>query len=254
MSTLSVESAVLSVQGLGFAYSSRALFQDLNLELRRGQAVALLGPNGAGKTTLLRCCAKLLAPTQGRVNCTATVGYVPQISELNAPYSVQQVVAMGRGARAGLFGGLSAQDHEAIAQAITWCDLEPLVQRTFTALSGGERQRVLVARALAQSADVLVLDEPMAAMDLRHQVQLLALLNRLATQMNKLVIFSTHQPQHALSVASHTLLMPPDLPLQWGVTQQVLTEQGLAQCFSVPARLVGISVEERTKTYVVPLI
>lgn len=245
---------VLCVHALGFAYPGRSLFHGLNLELQRGQMVALLGPNGAGKTTLLRCCAKLLEPTEGVVRCAATIGYVPQTSELNAPYNVLQVVAMGRGARAGLFGGLNAQDHTAIAQAVTWCDLEPLLQRTFTALSGGERQRVLVARALAQAADVLVLDEPMAAMDLHHQVQLLALLGRLVAQMNKLVIFSTHQPQHALSVASHTLLMAPGRPMAWGATQDILTEQGLERCFGVPARLVQISMEERTKPYVVPLI
>lgn len=245
---------VLSVQALGFSYPGRTLFQGLNLALQRGHMVALLGPNGAGKTTLLRCCAKLLEPTQGLVRCTATIGYVPQTSELNSPYTVLQVVAMGRGARAGLFGGLNAQDHAAIAQAVAWCALEPLLQRTFTALSGGERQRVLVARALAQEADVLVLDEPMAAMDLHHQVQLLALLGRLVTQKNKLVVFSTHQPQHALSVASHTLLMAPGQPMAWGATQDILTEQGLERCFGVPARLIQISTQERTKPYVVPLI
>lgn len=251
---LASNAPVLSVQALGFAYPGRTLFQGLNLALQRGHMVALLGPNGAGKTTLLRCCAKLLAPTQGLVRCTATIGYVPQTSELNAPYTVLQVVAMGRGARAGLFGGLNAQDHAAIARAVAWCALEPLLQRTFTALSGGERQRVLVARALAQEADVLVLDEPMAAMDLHHQVQLLALLGRLVAQKNKLVVFSTHQPQHALSVASHTLLMAPDQPMAWGATQDILTEQGLERCFGVPARLVQISTQERTKPYVVPLI
>lgn len=161
---------------------------------------------------------------------------------------------MGRGARAGMFGGLGAEDHAAIAQALEWCDLGPLMQRTFTALSGGERQRVLVARALARAADILVLDEPMAAMDLRHQVHLLALLGRLADQMNKLVIFSTHQPQHALSAASHTLLMAPGLPIDFGPTAHILTEAGLENCFGVPSRLIQIGVEANIKTYVVPLI
>ena len=250
----SSQTAVLSVKGLGFEYPGRVLFEDLNLAWQLGQIVALLEPNGAGKTTLLRCCAKLLVPTQGKVHCACMIGYVPQISELTSPYSVNQVVAMGRGARAGLFGGMSSQDHEAIAQAIAWCELESLAERSFTALSGGERQRVLVARALAQSADVLVLDEPMAAMDLHHQVQLLALMSRLATQMNKLVIFSTHQPQHAMSAASHTLLMQPSKTVQSGTTEQVLTEQGLAQCFGVPVKLVHVCDEERRKPYVVPII
>lgn len=253
MST-AIQAPVLVARDLAYAYPGRAVFQGVNLELQRGQLVALLGPNGAGKTTLLRCFSKLLEPTVGSVGCAATIGYVPQTSELNAPYSVLQVVAMGRGARAGLFGGLDAEDHAAIAQAVGWCDLEPLMQRTFTALSGGERQRVLVARALAQAADILVLDEPMAAMDLRHQVQLLALLGRLADQMNKLVIFSTHQPQHALSIASHTLLMAPERPIDFGPTAHILTECGLENCFGVPSRLIQIDVETDTKTYVVPLI
>lgn len=246
--------SVLAARNLGFAYGGAAVFHGLDLDLRRGQMVALLGPNGAGKTTLLRCLAKLVAPTAGSVRCAATIGYVPQSSELNAPYSVLQVVAMGRGARAGLFSGLGTEDHAAIAQALEWCNLVPLMQRTFTALSGGERQRVLVARALAQAADILVLDEPMAAMDLRHQVHLLALLGRLADQMNKLVIFSTHQPQHALSAASHTLLMAPGWPIDFGPTAHTLTEAGLENCFGVPSRLIQIDVETNIKTYVVPLV
>ncbi len=249
-----VPSPLLSTRGLGFAYAERVLFENVNLALERGQILALLGPNGVGKTTLLLCCAKLQIPTRGHIDCAVTVGYVPQASELNAPYSVSQVVAMGRGSQAGLFGGISAKDHEVIAQAIRWCELESLAQRTFTVLSSGERQRVLVARALAQSADVLVLDEPMAAMDLHHQAQLLALISRLATEMKKLVIFSTHQPQHALSVASHTLLMSPGLSFELGPTEHMLTERALANCFGVPSKRIDIAFNERTKSYVVPLI
>jgi iron complex transport system ATP-binding protein len=248
------EATSLRLQGLGFAYPGRTLFQGLNLAFQGGDMVTLLGPNGVGKTTLLRCCAKLLVPTEGSVQCNATIGYVPQVSELNTPYSVLQVVTMGRAAHTGLFGGLAAKDHAAIAQAIACCDLEPIIQRSFTALSGGERQRVLVARALAQSADVLVLDEPMAAMDLHYQVQLLELLSRLTTQMKKLVIFSTHQPQHALSKATHTVLMPPDQEVECGATQDIVTAESLERCFGVPTRLLQIPHKESTRPYVVALI
>lgn len=243
----------MTLKGVGFAYPEKPLFAGLDLELLRGSVVALLGPNGSGKTTLLRCCAKLLRPTSGQIDCP-DVGYVPQTSELNAPYTALQVIAMGRSAQSALFGRFTEQDHTAIAQAVRWCDLQSLLPRAFNTLSGGERQRVLVARALTQSADVLVLDEPMAAMDLHHQVQLLALLKRLAVQLNKLVIFSTHQPQHALSVASHTLMLTPSKHAIWGKTDDVLTEENVAHCLGVPAKLVPISVEESTKTYVVALV
>ncbi len=249
-----MQEPILVAQGLGYSYPGHMVFRGLDLRFRRGQLVALLGPNGAGKTTLLRCLCKLLKPTTGMVRSTVTIGYVPQTSELNAPYSVFQVVAMGRATRSGLFGSLNESDHAVIAQAVQWCELEPLIQRTFTTLSGGERQRVLVARALAQAADILVLDEPMAAMDLRHQVQLLALLNRLVEKMNKLIIFSTHQPQHALSVASHSMLIAADCPIKWGSSEDVLTEQGLENCLGVPVRLVQIPMKERIGCYVVSLI
>ncbi len=245
---------VLSTQALGFRYGGRVLFSGLNLQFELGQIVALLGTNGIGKTTLLKCCAKVLKPTQGSVHSDTVIGFVPQASELMAPYSVVQVVAMGRSAQPGLFKALRSTDHAAIAQAIAWCELEPLMHHTFTTLSGGERQRVLIARTLAQSASVIVLDEPMAAMDLHHQIKLMELLKCLAVEMKKLIVFSTHQPQHALSIATHTILMHADQSLQAGLTKDVLTEESVEQCFSVPARLIQLPIQESTKPYVVPLI
>ena len=253
MSQASASDALMRLNRLGVSYPDKQLFQNLDLALYAGQVTALLGPNGVGKTSLLRCCALLQSPTQGKVICSGSIGFVPQISELTTPYNVAQVVAMGRSAQSGMFGGLVMSDHMAIAQALEWCDLQALKHQAFTLLSGGERQRVLIARALAQAGDVLVLDEPMSAMDLSHQQSLLRLIARLAKELNKLVIFSTHIPQHALSVATHCVLLGEGGMVESGPAPAVLTEGKLAQCFGMTSRLTHLQSDNLLKPYLVPL-
>jgi iron complex transport system ATP-binding protein len=254
MSSLPDSAPLLTAHQISVAYSQKTLFQRLDISLHAGQVAALLGPNGVGKTSLLRCLAKLQQPSQGHVSVASVVGFVPQSSELNSPYTVAQVVAMGRSASAGLFGGLRVSDHAAIARALDWCDLHSLKHQVFTLLSGGERQRVLIARALAQESPVLILDEPMAAMDLYHQQGLLQLLKRLAQELHKLVIFSTHLPQHALSAASHCILMSSSGDVDIGEAAAVLTEQQLGRCFGVPCCLTNLPSAGRSKSYLVPLL
>lgn len=247
-------SCFIELRDAGFAYPGRTLWHGLNLTLQAGQIAAVVGPNGAGKTTLIRCLAGLTAPTTGEVVRHGRIGYVPQHSELTGPYSVAQVVAMGRAHHLGAFGSMRRIDREAVDHSLHCVELTALRERTFSSLSGGERQRVLVARALAQEAHILILDEPMAALDLRHQVRTLALLKELGAAHEMLVVFSTHVPQHALSVATRTLMLGSDRRLHHGATSEVLTEARLEGCFGVPARMVRLHLDSTERNYVVPLI
>jgi iron complex transport system ATP-binding protein len=174
---------VLVARSLAAGYGARGVLQGVDLALEPGVLVALVGPNGAGKSTLLRALAGLIRPTAGAVTIDGTdvatlsraalaarIAVVPQTFDTLFPFTVREIVALGRSARLGLFARPTATDAAAVARAIDVQDLGALVDRRLDALSGGERQRVVLAMALAQEADVLLLDEPTAHLDPAHQI------------------------------------------------------------------------------------
>jgi iron complex transport system ATP-binding protein len=167
--------------------------------------VALVGPNGAGKSTLLRALAGLIRPTAGaatldgidiatlsRAALAARVAVVPQAFDTLFPFTVREIVTLGRTARLGLFARPTARDVAAVARAIDEQDLAPLLDRRLDALSGGERQRVVVAMALAQESDVLLLDEPTAHLDPQHQLGTLRRVAALARARGVVVLAVLH--------------------------------------------------------------
>jgi iron complex transport system ATP-binding protein len=173
----------LVARSLAAGYGARGVLHGIDLVLEPGVFVALVGPNGAGKSTLLRALAGLIRPTGGAVTLdgievatlsraalAARIAVVPQTFDTLFPFTVREIVALGRSARLGLFARPTASDAAAVARAIDAQDLGALVDRRLDALSGGERQRVVLAMALAQEADVLLLDEPTAHLDPAHQI------------------------------------------------------------------------------------
>jgi len=173
----------LVARALTAGYGARGVLQGVDLVLEPGVLVALVGPNGAGKSTLLRALAGLVRPTAGAVTLdgmdvatlsraalAARIAVVPQTFDTLFPFTVREIVALGRSARLGLFARPTGIDAAAVARAIDAQDLGALVDRRLDALSGGERQRVVLAMALAQEADVLLLDEPTAHLDPAHQI------------------------------------------------------------------------------------
>ncbi|HEY8862242.1 MAG TPA: ABC transporter ATP-binding protein [Candidatus Limnocylindria bacterium] len=173
----------LVARALAAGYGARRVLQGIDLALEPGVLVALVGPNGAGKSTLLRALAALIRPTAGAVTLdgvdvatlsraalASRIAVVPQTFDTLFPFTVREIVALGRSARLGLFARPTPIDAAAVARAIDAQDLGALVDRRLDALSGGERQRVVLAMALAQEADVLLLDEPTAHLDPAHQI------------------------------------------------------------------------------------
>src|SRR5712692_1261729 len=173
----------LVARALEAGYGTRAVLRGIDLELSPGRLTALVGPNGSGKSTLLRALSGLIRPTAGavtldgvdvatlsRASLAARIAVVPQSFDTLFPFTVREIVALGRSARLGLFARPTADDMGAVARAITAQDLDTFVDRRLDALSGGERQRVVLAMALAQEAGVLLLDEPTAHLDPAHQI------------------------------------------------------------------------------------
>ncbi len=237
---------LLEVSALEIGLAQRALFGGLSLTVQAGDVWCVLGPNGAGKTTLFRTLLGMVAARAGRVLIGGTplealgpavraqrVAYVPQAGAHGFAFRVHEMVLMGRTAHLGLFASPGARDHAAAAGALQKLGIAHLAERTVDTLSGGEQCLTMIARALAQEAPLLILDEPAAHLDMAHQALILGVIRRLASDA-RAVIFSTHDPSHALECATHALLVRQgQVPLH-GPVADVLTEATLSGLYDTP--------------------
>ena len=232
----------LRARALSVQLGSRVVLSPLSLSVDAGEVFAILGPNGAGKSTLLRALAALL-PVSGEVQVDGQhlamlpaerraqlVTYVPQESELTAALPVRDVVALGRYAHGAFTRG--AEHADAVARALRETDVEALAERPFNTLSSGEKKRVLLARALCTGARVLLLDEPTAALDIAHALELFALLTRNA-RAGRAVLVVLHQIEHALEFADRALLLHGGVQVGLGAVEHVLTPANVRKTFGV---------------------
>lgn len=233
----------------------------LSLAITAGRVTAIVGPNGAGKSTLVQLLLGLAAPTQGTVrlrdrDATAwprgelarEVAVLPQGEEMVLPLTVTDVVAMGRYPRLGALQAPTADDHAAVHRALAATCTEELAERPFGELSGGERQRVRVARALAQDTPALLLDEPTAALDVRHEMQLFELVRLLAGD-GRTIVLVTHALDLAARYADDLILLAEGRVVAAGAPAAVLTEAHLAQAYGWP-----IAVSTRPGSAGVPMV
>jgi iron complex transport system ATP-binding protein len=235
---------LLAVEALGVTRGGRRIVTDVSFTLAPGQVMALLGPNGAGKSTILKAVAGLL-PHEGVVRLggedAATLAgpararrlaYVPQHSALDAPLPVREVVAQGRFAHQAGLRRARAEDDRAIAEALDRTDCAALGARPFSRLSYGERRRVLLARALATGAPLLLLDEPTAALDVGHALALLRTLRGLADG-GAAVLLVLHQLQEAADVADHALLLADGRTAASGPAAEVISARPVRRVYGV---------------------
>src|SRR5258708_1417434 len=196
---------LLNVDGITFGYERHAVYDEVRIQVRKGEMVGLLGPNGSGKTTLLRLVSGVLRPQQGKIildgrelrdwgrrGIAQLIAVVPQ--ELHVPFAftVEQLVNLGRTPFVSLFGSGSRQDTLIVQDAMHAADITPLAGRIFNELSGGERQRGMGAMALAQEPNLLLLDEPTAHLDIKYQIDMLELVQRLNRERGVTVIAAMH--------------------------------------------------------------
>ncbi|ACS85283.1 ABC transporter ATP-binding protein [Musicola paradisiaca] len=231
----------------------QALFEPVSLSLRRGEITAVLGGNGRGKTTLMQTLLGVLPPLSGRVERHGLIGFVPQRFTPPFPYSVLDIVLMGRARQVGLFSMPSAHDIAQARAALTSLGMDALADRPFDRLSGGQQQLVLIARALATECQVLLLDEPTAALDLAHQSAVLVLLQRLAREQKISVMFSTHDPAHGVMIAQRALLLMNDGGYLYGPNATTLTETHLSRLYGVPIRSCSLEWAGQRYSTLVPL-
>lgn len=231
---------ILEVKNLSFSYHVHTpVLKQINMHIPAGQICGLFGPNGCGKTTLFRCCMNFLLPSEGEINLLGKplssftpshlaqhIAYVPQSHQLALSYTVQEMVAMGRSPHIGIIPTLSADDHHIIDHVINKTGLAPLAQRRFSDLSGGQRQLVLVARALAQQAALIFLDEPTSSLDFSNQLLVWEALAPIAKEGVGIFI-CCHDPNHILWFCDSVVMMNNGSLLGQGDVSSMMTEDNL---------------------------
>lgn len=225
----------LAMVAVTAGYGSGTVLRDCSFAMRSGEVVAVVGPNGAGKSTLLRLLTGLLRPAAGsvaldgidlatfsRATLARRVAVVPQIFDTLFPFTVREVVALGRTARLGPFGRASADDVAAVDRAIDELELGPLASRRIDRLSGGERQRAVLAMALAQETELLLLDEPTVHLDPGHQLATLELLRELARRRQLAVCAVLHDLNLASTFGSRIVALAEGRVVSDGTPLEVI--------------------------------
>lgn len=227
----------VALRSARIAPGGREVARDVNFELSASSVLAILGPNGRGKTTLIKALVGTLPLAAGTRQVRGAIGYVPQGAGVGFDYRVREVVVMGRARHLGLFQSPGRDDYAAADAALDKVEMAHLAERTITTLSGGERQLVMVARALAGACDLLILDEPASALDLKNQHRLFEILGTLAHQDGLAIAFSTHVPGHAFAAADQALLLYSESRRVLGPASEVLSEAALSELYDTPVRV-----------------
>ncbi len=244
--------AAIAFEGVSFAYADRPVFADLSLAVGPGEMLGVLGRNGAGKTTWLKLACGLLRPARGAVllagrplgevprqERSRTVALVPQELHMPFPFSVYEMVMLGRTPYLGSWGTDGPADRAAVGRALVLTETADFAARAFHDLSAGERQRVLLAMALAQEPQVLLLDEPTAHLDAAHQVWAFDLVRRLNREAGLTVVAAVHDLQLAAWFCSRLVVLVGGAVAADGTPTDVLRSGRLAEAL-------GISLDVRS--------
>lgn len=252
--------ALVEVKDVAFSYGSGDIFQDIGFSVDRGEVFCLFGPNGCGKTTLLDCIMGILKIARGSIFLNQNnisglnpraiarcISFVPQVHVKTFPYRVIDVVVMGRTCYTGFFAAPSREDREIAEEALELVGLTHLKEKPYTKLSGGETQLVLVARALAQNTPLMVMDEPTAHLDFKHELIVLETIVRLVRKKGISVIMASHFPNHAYyfennAVSTTVALMGCGSFKALGRPSQVLTEENMASVFGVSSKILSCNL------------
>lgn len=239
----------LIIQNVAFSYGKTPVLNNVNLTVRPGDVISLLGPNGSGKSTLMKLILGILKPQKGSITLggdetsrlssrelAGRVAYVPQTNTSPFGYTGLEMVMMGRSVHRGVFARYTKEDEEIALHAMERLGVADLRERIFTRLSGGQRQLLILARAIAQGARLLILDEPVTGLDYGNQLRLLERIYELAGE-GYTFIKSTHFPDHSLLISGRAVMLKDGVLFADGGAQEVITPENIKTMYDVDIRI-----------------
>ncbi|MFW6011223.1 MAG: ABC transporter ATP-binding protein [Desulfosalsimonas sp.] len=240
-------SEAVSARQISASYGQESVLMEISFSVNTGECFIVIGPNGSGKTTLMKILAGLHRADKGSVlidgrligsyrkrELARKMAFVPQQIPMDFPFKVKDVVLFGRSPHLGTFGIESGQDADLAAQAMEFTEIDHLAQRRIDQLSGGERQRVFIARAICQEPEVMLLDEPTAALDIAHQLRVMDLMEKMKIEKSITVVMVSHDVNLAAMYADTLLLINKGRLVQAGAPEAVLTYKTLEDAYGCP--------------------
>jgi iron complex transport system ATP-binding protein len=254
----------IQTRELSFAYKDRAVLHAVSLAVERGEMIGILGPNGSGKTTLLKILSAVLRghgevnlngraiETYGRRELSKLFAVVQQEARVNFPYTAAEIVLMGRASYHSPFALEGKRDFEVARASMDLTDSLSFSDRYLHELSGGEKQRVMIARALAQEPEILLLDEPSAFLDLKHQVQVFELLRRLNRERALTIVAALHDLNLAALFFPRLVILREGKIYRDGSPREVLTEKTIEEVYGIRVRVEEDPASEKPQLFICP--
>ena len=258
---------ILEVQNGSFGYPGhQKILKNMNFKLNKGRILAVLGPNGAGKTTLLKCMVGLLDWVEGKsflygedikkINARklwSKVSYIPQSHAFAFSITGLEMVVLGRSAHLGVFEQPGIRDIQMAEEVMKRIGIERLAGKDCNHMSGGELQMVLIAKALINSPDLIILDEPETGLDFHNQILVLDLIERMAHEEGICAVMNTHYPTNAISVSDEPLMLSSTGEYVFGQTKEILNEENISKAFHVKVAVNEFSYDNRIVKSSVPI-
>ena len=247
---------MIGLRDIGFSYGTAKVLDAVTLGVREGEFVGVVGPNGSGKTTLLKLISKALKPRRGKIEIAGrdishipgrelarAVAVVPQDTNVLFAYTVADIVLMGRSPHLGALSFEREADFSTARAAMETMDVAHLSDRLLSEVSGGEKQRTIIARALAQESRIMLLDEPTAFLDLKHQVGIYEVLRRLNREKNLTILVVSHGMNLAAQFCDRIIMLKDGGVAADGATREVMTKENIERVFETR---VSVSYSETT--------
>jgi len=256
---------VVDVRNLDLAYQDTKVLSEVDFSVTQGEFFVIVGPNGSGKTTLLKSLAGIESFSSGDIHVLGqklqayskkklarTLAYVPQSVHINYPFTVKETVLMGRSPHIGLLGIESKKDEEKAESSMRVTKVDHLADRNMDQLSGGEQQRVLIARAICQEADIVLLDEPTSSLDLAHQVLIMDMLEDLQKKQNMTILMVAHDLNLASLYGERIMLLKSGRVYKTGHPKEVLSFGNLEDVFNCVLLVDQSSLDGLPRITVIP--